>query len=141
MQNMQKNRNTNAKYVKYGAYMIKREKDRLDGVIISTGHDVATSLSIAEEIYQDGIDLRVVSMPSMDLFLKQNPRYEAQLLPEDVKIFVIESSEPLVWNAFASKRNNIFGIDKYVISSNKDAEQQELGLTKEVIIRKIKENY
>ena len=76
-----KNKNTNAKFVKYGAYMIRKEKYRLDGIIIATGSEVEMAMDISKELFTMGIDTRVVSMPSMELFLKQNPKYEEQLLP------------------------------------------------------------
>lgn len=137
---MPKYRNTNAKYVKYGAYMIRKEKYHLDGIIISSGSDIALSMEISESLFTEGLDFRVVSMPSMNLFLKQNPKYEEQLLPKDVKTFVIESGSTLIWNRFASNQNCIFGIDKFGKSGNAKELCNEYGLNKETIIRKIKEN-
>lgn len=114
-------KNTNAKFVKYGAYMVRKEKYHLDGIIIATGTEVETSLSIARKLYlEDGLDLRVVSMPSIELFLKQNPKYEEQLLPKDVKTFVIEAGASLIWNRFASQPNYVLGIDKFGLSGKKD---------------------
>ena len=133
-------KNTNAKFVKYGAYMIKREHSYLNGIIISTGSDIAMAMEVADDLSREGIDLRVVSMPCMELFLKQNPKYEEQLLPKSVKIFVIESSEPLIWNRFASNKDCIFGINKYLNTGATAECEKDLGLDKETIKRKIREN-
>lgn len=137
---MQKYRNTNAKYVKYGAYMIRKEHIRLDGIIVSSGKNIAVAMDVAEELFQDGIDLRVVSMPSMELFLKQNPKYEAQLLPKEIKTFVIDSGEPLLWNRFASNPKCIFAVDKFIKAKDSIELTKENGLDKTTIKRKIKEN-
>ena len=137
---MQKYRNTNANYVKYGAYMIRKERMRLDGIIIATGEDVALAMDISEVLYREGIDLRIVSMPSVELFLKQNPKYEEQLLPKNITTFVIETSNSLIWNRFATNKNCIFGLDRYAKTANISELKQENGIDKESIIRKIKEN-
>ena len=134
-----KYRNTNAKYVKYGAYMIKREKGRLDGVVIASGSDVEVAMEVADELYKEsGIDLRVVSMPSMGLFIQQNPRYEAQLLPVDVRHYVITSGSTYIWNRFTNDPKYIFGYDEYV-DGDTMTRQHELCHEKEHIKRKIKD--
>ena len=60
---------TNSQNVKYGAYIVRNEKEKLDGVIIATGSEVATAYYIANELYDTKkLDIRVVSMPCMELF-------------------------------------------------------------------------
>ena len=137
---MQCYKNTNSKYVKYGAYMIKRENARLDGIIISSGSDIEMAMNVASDLLQEGIDLRVVSMPCMELFMRQNPKYEEQLLPKSVKTFVIESSDPLIWNRFATNKECIFGINKSISNGSEEELLKDLYLDKETIKRRIKEN-
>lgn len=132
-----KNKNTNAKFVKYGAYMIRKEKYRLDGIIIATGSEVEMAMDISKELFTMGIDTRVVSMPSMELFLKQNPKYEEQLLPKDVPTFVIEASSSLIWNRFASKPEYIFGINRFGMSGQKDELVKYLKFDKNTILASI----
>ncbi len=130
-------KNTNAKFVKYGAYMIRKEKYHLDGIIIATGSEVQMALDIARELFTTGIDLRVVSMPSMNLFLKQNPKYEEQLLPKDVPTFVIEAADDLIWNRFATKPEYIFGINKFGQSGIAQDLEKYYKFDKETIMEKI----
>ena len=67
---------TNSEYVKYGAYPVRREKERLNGIIIATGSEVRTALLLAEQLYNENkIDLRVISMPCMELYEKQSEKY------------------------------------------------------------------
>ncbi|MBR4230552.1 MAG: transketolase [Bacilli bacterium] len=113
-------RHTNGKYVQYGAYIVRKEKYRLDGVIIATGSEVTTAIKIAEELFTGGIDLRVVSMPSMELFEKQNPLYEEKLLPKDVKIITLEAGSNKLWYRFASNKESAIGINMFGASGTKD---------------------
>lgn len=130
-------KNTNAKFVKYGAYMVRKEKYRLDGIIIATGSEVEIAMDIAKEIFGMGIDLRVVSMPSMELFLKQNQKYEDQLLPKDVPTFVIEAGSSLIWNRFASKPEYIFGVNRFGASGKSSEVVKYLKMDKTNILEKI----
>lgn len=130
-------KNTNAKFVKYGAYMIRKEKYRLDGIIIATGSEVEMALAIAKELFVKGIDLRVVSMPAMELFLKQNPKYEEQLLPKEVPTFVIEAGSSLIWNRFATKPDYIFGVNRFGLSGKKDEVSKYLKFDEKLISEKI----
>lgn len=109
-------KHTNGKYVQYGAYIVRKEKYHLDGVLVATGSEVHTALRIADELYTQGIDLRIVSMPCMEIFLRQNPVYEEKLLPKDVKIITLEAGSSLLWNRFASSPECAIGIDSFGIS-------------------------
>ncbi|MDE6285152.1 MAG: transketolase, partial [Bacilli bacterium] len=131
-------KNTNAKYVKYGAYMIRKEKYRLDGIIIATGTEVEMALNIAKELYTIGIDIRVVSMPSIEIFLRQNPKYEEQLLPDGIPIFAIEAGASIIWNRFASNPAYIFGVDKFGRSGKKNEVAKYLKFEEKLILEKIK---
>ena len=104
---------TNAKYVSYGAYMVRREVGELDGIIIATGTELKTAIEIAEDLQLMGIHIRVVSMPSMELFLKQDKNYENILLPKDVKTIVIEPSNKLMWCRFATSEKYVLGISEF----------------------------
>ena len=132
-----KQKNTNAKFVKYGAYMVRKEKFHLDGIIIATGQELEMAMEISKELFTLGIDTRVVSMPSMELFLKQNPKYEEQLLPKDIPTFVIEAGSSLIWNRFASRPEYIFGVNKFGMSGKTEDIVKYLKIDKTTILEKI----
>ncbi len=117
--------------------MVRKEKYHLDGIIIATGSEVEIAVDIAKELYTSGIDVRVVSMPSMELFLKQNPKYEEQLLPKDVPTFVIEAGSSLIWNRFATKPEYIFGINRFGMSGKTEEIIKYLKFDKTAILEKI----
>jgi len=131
-------KHTNGKYVKYGAYIVRKEKYRLDGIIIATGSEVSTALKIAEELFTQGIDLRIVSMPSMELFLKQNPIYEEKLLPKDVKTITMEAGSTLMWHRFASDSKCALGIDTFGISGKKEDALKFVGFDYNSLLMKVK---
>lgn len=132
-----KQKNTNAKFVKYGAYMVRKEKYHLDGIIIATGQELEMAMDISRELFTLGIDTRVVSMPSMELFLKQNPKYEEQLLPKDVPTFVIEAGSSLIWNRFATRPDYIFGVNKFGMSGKTSDVVKYLKVDKNTILEHI----
>ncbi|MBQ6687586.1 MAG: transketolase [Bacilli bacterium] len=104
---------TNAKYVSYGAYMVRREIGELEAIIIATGTEVKTAIELAEDLTLMGHHIRVVSMPSMELFLKQDKKYEEILLPKHIKTIVIEPSNKLMWCRFATSEEYVLGIDDF----------------------------
>ncbi len=131
-------KHTNGKYVKYGAYIVRKEKYHLDAIIIATGYEVTIALEIASQLALEGIDLRVVSMPSAELFMMQNPIYEEKLLPKEVLTFTLESGKTNMWNRFASNSKCAIGIDDYVVSGKKKDVLKFLGFDINSIIIKIK---
>jgi len=131
-------KHTNGKYVKYGAYIVRKEKEHLDGIIIATGSEVGTALKIAEELFTQGLDLRIVSMPSMELFLKQNPVYEEKLLPKEVKRITLEAASTMLWNRFASDHTCTIGIDTFGVSGKKDDALKFVGFDYNSLLIKVK---
>lgn len=119
---------TNGKYVSYGAYRIKREQGEMNAIFIATGSEVEIALKLADDLLSYGIDARVVSMPSVEIFKRQNPRYEAQLLPKEVKRFVFEFGSSDAWNRFASGPEYIFGVNEFGYSGRKESILKELNI-------------
>ena len=68
----------------------------------------------------DGIDTTLISIPSVELFLKQYPVYEEKLLPQNVKIITLEAGSTMMWHRFASKKDYAIGIDNFGVSGQKN---------------------
>ncbi len=109
---------SNAKEVKKGAYIIKREVQRLDGILIATGSEVVSAMQIAFDLQKNGIDLRVVSIPSLDTFLLMGNAYIEQILPKNVKTAVIEAGKEDLWYRFATNGDYILSISDFAYSGN-----------------------
>jgi transketolase len=112
--------NTNINNVSKGAYIVRKEVSRLSGIIIATGSEVHTALLIAEQLYKNGIDLRVISMPCVSKFLQQAIQYKEELLPVGYKTVVIEAGSSLGWYRFVYNDKYLMTIDKFGKSGTKD---------------------
>lgn len=130
---------TNGESVKKGAYVVKKETARLDAVLVSTGIDFTTTYLISEELRAKGIDTRLVSMPSVDLFLAQPEEYQEEVIPSNAQVFTIEASSTLPWYRFASK-NCAIGIDTFGYSGSKEDVLTKVQFDYETIISKIEKN-
>ncbi len=128
---------TNGKSVALGAYILRKEKEKLDAVLVSTGIDVTTIYLISEELRAKGIDTRIVSMPSMTLFKRQPKEYQEQILPKDAKIISVEAGSTMSWNYFTK---NTIGIESFGVSGEPDKVIEYMNFDYETILQKI-ENY
>ena len=106
---------SNALEVSNGAYIIKKEVNKLDGIIISSGSEVVSSMQIAYDLYNMGIDIRVVSVPSLELFETKGEEYIKKILPDNVKKIVIEAGITGSWTKYTTYEN-IIGIDDFAYS-------------------------
>ena len=85
-----------------GGYVIAdAEKEVPDGIIIATGSEVGISIAAKEILAQEGKDVRVVSMPCMELFEQQSDEYKAQVLPKAVRArVVVEAGSDFGWGKY-----------------------------------------
>ena len=127
---------TSGSNVAKGAYIVRKETNKLDAIIISTGIDLTTSYLIREELFHNGVDIRLVSMPSVELFLKQPQEYQDEILPPNIKTFTIEASSTLPWYRFAS-RNCAIGIDTFGASGRKDDVLKKVNFDYDSILKRI----
>ena len=127
---------TDGKKVAKGAYILRSEKIRLDAILVSTGIDITTTYLISEELRAKGIDTRIVSMPSMNLFKKQPLEYQEQILPKTAKIITIEAGSTMCWNYFTKYT---IGINEFGVSAPKQDVLERLNFNYEAILGKIEE--
>lgn len=130
---------TSSESTKYGGYIVKKETSKLDAVLISTGIDLTTTYLISEELRSKGIDTRLVSMPSVEVFLSQPTTYQDQIIPPNTKVFTIEASATLPWYRFASKGCAI-GIDEFGYSGKKEDVLEKVHFNYDAILNKIESN-
>ena len=129
---------TIADAVSIGGYIVKKEIDSLDAIIIATGTEVNTAIHIAEEIYKlNKIDLRVVSMPCQELFLNSNPTYQEQVLPNGVLRIILEAGSSYSWAKFMEGNARLITIDEFGASGSKDAVSKKVGFDHVTIQNKI----
>ncbi len=128
---------TDALSVKKGAYIIRKEKKKLYGIIIATGSEVEVALNVADKLAKKKIDLRVISMPCMELFEKQPNSYKEEILPIGYKTFVIERASKFGWNKYVYNDKYIMGVDSFGISAPCDDVLKTFKLDEDSILKRI----
>lgn len=109
--------NTSATNTQKGGYVI-RELDSFSATLVSSGTDLITALKVSYALEKNNINARVVSMPSLDIFLKQTKEYKESIL-KDKKIIVIEASTALHYTKITDY-NNIINIEDFGKSGDSD---------------------
>lgn len=130
-QNLPQLENTSIDNVKKGGYIISKEKERLDGILLASGSEVDLCLKVQKELLKINKDFRVVSMPSPYLFLKQDIEYQNEILPNRYITYAFEMGVTNYWYRFASK---VYGIDTFGKSGNLEDLKIYYGFTVENII-------
>lgn len=103
---------------KKGGYIIKSETGRLHGIIIATGTEVATAVKISDDLEKKGINIRVISMPSKELFEQNKDEYKKELFPIGIKVIVLEAGSKIGWESFVYNQKYLITIDEFGVSGN-----------------------
>lgn len=124
--------------VQKGAYILK-DSDKADIIIIATGSEVSLALTVSELLAKENINARVVSMPSRELFLKQDKAYKESVLPSSFNNKVsIEIGTTFGWKEFVGNNGLSIGIDQFGASAPQKVLEEKFGFAKEQIAKKIK---
>ena len=136
--NVKQQRSTNSKKVELGAYILKREKNKLDAIVISSGSNIETIMDIALELEENQIGIRVISMPSLELFLKQEESYIKEILPKFATKIIIEDSNTFELEKYFSNDCQVFSINVFGISGKKQDVLKHMTFSKEQLTEKIR---
>ncbi|MEJ2493923.1 MAG: transketolase [Ignavibacteriaceae bacterium] len=122
-----------------GAYIIKEAKDNPQVILMASGSEVYLAIDAAEKLQEEGINVRVVSFPSWELFEKQDSKYKSQVLPEFVKARVaIEAGVSLGWKRYVGDLGEVISIEKFGASAPYTTIFENYGFTPENIINTAK---
>jgi transketolase len=123
-----------------GAYVLAKEKGNLpQAIIIASGSEVAIALTAWETLQNEGVDVRLVSMPSWELFEAQSSEYRESVLPEAVTARVaIEAAAPLGWCKWVGDRGIVMGIERFGASAPYKEIYRHFGLTAEKVVENVK---
>ena len=113
--------------VEKGAYIVKNEQRKLDGIIISSGEEVHQAIEVSKRLNTKGIDVRVVSMPSIKRFLDQEDAYKEEILPVGIKKIVIEAGSSLSWNRLIFNKKYLITLDTFGDSGSRDELYEKYG--------------
>lgn len=126
---------TSIKGVKYGGYIVSEVKTKLDLILISSGEELSLAMKLKEELLKSFIEARVVSMPNLNTFIKQEQNYKEQVFPKGYRKMVLEFSNDANYYRFIENDADIINVNKYLKSGTKEEllNDNELDLTNLVI--------
>jgi len=126
---------TSIKGVKYGAYIVSEVTTKLDLILISSGEELSLALKLKEELLKNFIEVRVVSMPNLNLFVNQESSYKDQVFPKGYRKMVLEFSNDSNMYRFIDNDTDFINVKKYLKSASKEEilHDNELDLTNLVI--------
>lgn len=123
--------------VQKGAYVLFESSAEPELIIIATGTEVAISLDAAKQLDSEGVKVRLVSMPSADVFELQDKAYKQSVLPDSVrKRVAVEAGVSDFWRKYVGLDGDVVGIDQFGASAPGDVLMQHFGFTKENIVKR-----
>ncbi len=120
-----------------GAYIVKDTEEMPELILISTGSEVHIALAAAGILNDSGIDARVVSMPSWELFDSQDEEYRNKIFPPEVSARIsIEAGVTSGWYKYIGEKGIAIGVDRYGLSAPWEEVYRHMGITASNIVKK-----
>lgn len=131
---------TNYEGVKSGGYIVSKEQNKIDTILIATGSEVNLAVKAQQELRKEGIDTRVVSIPSFKRFNEQSKTYRESVLPSEVRSrLAVEMGSSICWGQYVGLDGLTLTIDKFGASAPGSIVMEEYGFTVENVMRLIRE--
>lgn len=128
------------KQVARGGYVLQEAQGTAgaQAAIIATGSEVALAIEAQKLLAAEGIAVRVVSMPSTDVFDKQDAAWRASVLPKGMPRVAVEAGVTAFWHKYVGLEGAVVGIDTYGESAPAGALFKHFGLTAEKVAQAVK---
>ena len=123
-----------------GGYIVAdSSKETPDAIIIASGSEVSLSIEAKEALAKEGVDVRVVSMPCMDIFEKQSLEYKEKVLPKAVRARVaVEALSEFGWGKYVGLDGKTVCLDRFGASAPAGVLFKEFGFTTENVVKAVK---
>ena len=139
-QNVTTMEQTSCDGVSKGAYIVGKEVNKLDAIIIASGSEVSLALEAKTILLNENIDVRVVSMPSMELFEKQDDSYKEMILPKNTRArLAIEMASDFGWHKYVGLDGKTMSVNTFGASAPADVVIENYGFTVNNVVKNIKE--
>ena len=120
-----------------GAYILFESAGDPQLIIMATGTEVGISLDAAKQLDEQGIKVRLISMPCADVFDRQDEQYKQSLLPSNVRARIaVEAGITDYWRKYVGLDGDVVGIDQFGASAPGDLLMKHFGFTVENIIER-----
>lgn len=123
-----------------GGYVVAdSSKETPDAIIIASGSEVSLSIEAKEVLAKEGVDVRVVSMPCMDIFEKQSLEYKEKVLPKAVRARVaVEALSEFGWGKYVGLDGKTVCLDRFGASAPAGVLFKEFGFTVDNVVKTVK---
>lgn len=122
-----------------GGYVLAKEQGDLQAIIIATGSEVGLAMQAYQALSEQGIGVRVVSMPCCEVFMKQDIAYREAVLPSGVRARVaVEAAHIDYWYKFVGLDGKVIGMTTYGESAPASDLYKEFGITSDAVIDAVK---
>jgi transketolase len=127
-----------AKGLSKGAYVLKDARNKKAGIIlIATGSEVQIALDASQELESKGVAVRVVSMPSWELFERQPEEYRNKVLPHETTARIaIEAGVSQGWHRYVGDKGEIIAMNRFGASAPYKVLYEKFGITAERVVEK-----
>ncbi|SHN32028.1 transketolase [Mucilaginibacter sp. OK098] len=122
-----------------GAYILSEGSKGPDLILMATGSEVALIMEAQKQLEADGISTRVVSMPSWELFEKQDAAYKEKVFPKaSKKRLAVEMASPMGWHKYTTDEGDMLGMTTFGESAPAEDLYKHFGFTVENVVKRAK---
>ena len=120
-----------------GGYVLCEDKD-FEAIIIATGSEVELAVEAKTKLNEQGVKVRIVSMPSTNIFDEQSQEYKDSVLPKNIlKRVAIEAGVTLGWYKYVGLEGRVIGLDRFGASAPYKTLYKEFGITTDAIVEAV----
>jgi transketolase len=124
--------------IRRGGYVLSEGAGAVQAVIIATGSEVDLALKAQGKLAENGIAVRVVSMPCTNIFDRQDAAYRASVLPPGIKRVAIEAGVTDGWHKYVGLEGAVIGLNRFGESAPAGALFKEFGFTVDHVVATVK---
>lgn len=123
-----------------GGYVVAKETKAVpDAIVIASGSEVQLGIEAKKILAEEGVDIRVVSMPSMDVFEQQSQEYKEEILPKNVRARVaVEALSGFGWDKYTGLDGEIISMKSFGASAPGNLLFEHFGITAEAVVAAVK---
>jgi len=123
-----------------GGYVVAKETKAVpDAIVIASGSEVQLGIEAKKILAEEGVDIRVVSMPSMDVFEQQSQKYKEEILPKNVRARVaVEALSGFGWDKYTGLDGEIISMKSFGASAPGNLLFEHFGITTEAVVAAVK---
>ena len=118
-----------------GAYVLRRPQGE-QLALLASGSEVSVALAAAELLADAGVEARVVSVPCMDVFERQDAAYRQRVIPRHLPRIAIEAGSTALWWKFVGEHGDVVGIDRFGESAPGGELFELFGITAEAVAKR-----